>query len=186
VLRLAVRLGWSRLVSGNSPSIVAAMPDAFGEAAQLPAAHAQPTMPAAAAAPAPAVSATVDTRQRVLVVEDNLLNQELVVGYLERTEYKLTLAADGRKGVETFERERFDIVLMDWQMPEMDGLEATRRIRALEQTRGMRRTPIVAVTAHATTHDRDTCLAAGMDDYLIKPYSRDMLLQALRNWSKRA
>jgi CheY-like chemotaxis protein len=172
-------------VSGNAPSIVADLPEAFGPDAQLLAAQARPTTPVSADAPAPAVPATANGKRRVLVVEDNLLNQELVVGYLEGTEYEATLAADGRKGVEMFEQERFDVVLMDWQMPEMDGLEATRRIRALEQIRGMRRTPIIAVTAHATTSHRDECLAAGMDDYLIKPYSLDMLLHALRRWSKR-
>lgn len=126
------------------------------------------------------------SKKRVLVVEDNLLNQELVIGYLEDSDYVVTLAGDGRQGVEVFERERFDVVLMDWQMPEMDGLEATRRIREFEQRRGLERTPIIAVTAHAMASDRDACLAAGMDDYLIKPYSFDALMRALRRWTSRA
>jgi two-component system sensor histidine kinase/response regulator len=123
------------------------------------------------------------TKKRVLVVEDNPLNQELVIGYLEESDYTVTLAGDGRQGVEVFKRERFDVVLMDWQMPEMDGLEATRRIREFEQRSGLERTPIIAVTAHAMASDRDACLAAGMDDYLIKPYSFEVLMRALRRWT---
>jgi len=119
-------------------------------------------------------------KKRVLVVEDNLLNQELVVGYLEESEYEVTLTSDGRQGVERFEQESFDVILMDWQMPEMDGIEATRRIREIERARALRRTPIIGVTAHAMAGDRETCLAAGMDDYIIKPYSLDTLFQALK------
>ena len=125
-------------------------------------------------------------KKRVLVVEDNLLNQELVIGYLEESDYAVTLAGNGRHGLETFVQGRFDVVLMDWQMPEMDGLEATRRIREFEQRRGLERTPIIAVTAHAMPSDRDACLAAGMDDYIIKPYSFDALMRALQRWTSRA
>jgi len=125
------------------------------------------------------------SKKRVLVVEDNLLNQELVIGHLEDSDYTVALAGDGRQGVEVFQRERFDVVLMDWQMPEMDGLEATRRIREFEQRNGLERTPIIAVTAHAMASDRDACLAAGMDDYLMKPYSFDDLMRALRRWTSR-
>jgi two-component system sensor histidine kinase/response regulator len=131
-------------------------------------------MPAGAAAP---------HRMRVLVVEDNVLNQELVLGYLEGSEYDVTLAGDGRQGVEAFERERFDVVLMDWQMPEMDGLDATRRIREIEQARALPRTPIIAVTAHGQASHREECLAAGMDDYVLKPYSFEALMNALRHWT---
>jgi signal transduction histidine kinase/ActR/RegA family two-component response regulator len=123
-------------------------------------------------------------KKRVLVVEDNRLNQDLVVGYLEESAYEITLAINGVKGVEMFQRERFDVVLMDWQMPEMDGLEATRRIREIEQARGGNRTPIVAVTAHAMSGDREACLAAGMDDYLVKPYSHASLLHTLDRWTR--
>ena len=91
---------------------------------------------------------------RVLVVEDNPLNQELVLGYLEGSEFEVTLAGDGRRGVEAFARERFDVVLRDWQMPEMDGLEAARRIREIEHGQGLRRTPIIAVTAHGRARSR--------------------------------
>jgi two-component system, sensor histidine kinase and response regulator len=130
--------------------------------------------------------ASTRSKKRVLVVEDNLLNQELVIGYLEESDYAVTLTGNGRQGLETFVQERFDVVLMDWQMPEMDGLEATRRIREFEQRRGLERTPIIAVTAHAMASDRDACIAAGMDDYLVKPYSYDALMRALRRWTSPA
>ncbi|HTT11634.1 MAG TPA: response regulator [Burkholderiaceae bacterium] len=122
---------------------------------------------------------------RVLVVEDNPLNQELVLGYLEGSEFEVTLAGDGRRGVEAFARERFDVVLRDWQMPEMDGLEAARRIREIEHGQGLRRTPIIAVTAHGRARDRAACFAAGMDDYMLKPCSFDALMYALRHWTRR-
>jgi CheY-like chemotaxis protein len=134
--------------------------------------------------PLPAATPPEPGRKRVLVVEDNRLNQDLVAGHLEESAYEITLAINGRKGVEMFQRERFDVVLMDWQMPEMDGLEATRRIRDIEQARGGKRTPIIAVTAHAMSGDRDTCLAAGMDDYLVKPYSHASLLHTLDRWTR--
>jgi signal transduction histidine kinase/CheY-like chemotaxis protein len=172
---------------GSTFSFELPLPEEFAEpVAEIPSAQ-PPPVAAADSVPQPAPNAVAPAaapaKKRVLVVEDNLLNQELVLGYLEDTDYEVTLADDGRKGVEVFERERFDVVLMDWQMPEMDGLEATRRIREIERTRGMRRTPIVAVTAHAMTGDRDACLAAGMDDYMVKPYSFDALIQTLQAWT---
>lgn len=124
-----------------------------------------------------------EPRVRVLVVEDNPLNQELVLSYLEDSAYAVTIAQNGREGVDRFERERFAVVLMDWQMPELDGVEATRLIRELERDRGLPRTPIIAVTAHALPGDREACIAAGMDDYIAKPYTMDTLLDALQRWA---
>ena len=149
--------------------------DARATAAREPAAPA--ALPAMPAGPLQA------SRKRVLVVEDNRLNQELVVGYLEDSAFEVTLATDGRIGVDLYGRERFDVVLMDWQMPEMDGIEATRAIRELERVRGSKRTPVIAMTAHAMPGDREACLAAGMDDYLVKPYSLHELLGTLRRWT---
>jgi len=122
-------------------------------------------------------------KKQLLVVEDNRLNQDLVLGYLEDSDFEVTLANDGREGVEMFESGQFDAVLMDWQMPEMDGLEATRRIRAFEDKLGRARTPIIAVTAHAMESDREACLEAGMDDYIVKPFSLQALMQALQRWT---
>jgi two-component system, sensor histidine kinase and response regulator len=87
----------------------------------------------------------------------------------------VTLADDGRQAVDAFQAGRFDLVLMDVQMPEMDGFEAVAAIRALEHAQGRPHTPIVAVTAHAMVGDREKCLQAGMDAYLAKPLRRQLL-----------
>jgi signal transduction histidine kinase/DNA-binding response OmpR family regulator len=105
---------------------------------------------------------------RVLLVEDNRVNQMLAAALLRRRGHVVTVADNGLEAVEAFRRARFDFVLMDVQMPEMDGLEATRRIREIERDRVFR-VPIIAVTAHVLRADREMCLAAGMDDYVVKP-----------------
>jgi len=119
-------------------------------------------------------------RVRVLLVEDNAVNQMVAEALLERRGFAVVLASNGREGVEIFQRERFDVVLMDIQMPEMDGFEALAAIRAFEERTG-RRTPVVALTAHALKEDRDRCLAAGMDDYLSKPLEASKLYEIIRN-----
>jgi len=128
---------------------------------------------------------------RVLLVEDNEINQQVAVELIEGAGAKVTVAGDGRQGVELLETATdplpYDVVLMDVQMPEMDGLEATREIRAREQEgpihpSGSTRLPIIALTAHALTGDRDRCLVAGMDDYLMKPLRRKDLEEALARW----
>ena len=105
---------------------------------------------------------------RVLVAEDNPVNQKVAVGLLERAGHRVVVAENGRQALAAFGAERFDLVLMDVQMPELDGLEATAAIRESERGSG-RRVPIVAVTAHAMKGDAERCLAAGMDAYLAKP-----------------
>ena len=120
---------------------------------------------------------------RILVAEDNSLNRELTSEMLKSTRCEVIMVMNGREAVEAFERDRFDLILMDCQMPEMDGFDATREIRRLENERGeSRRMPIIALTANAMRGDRDECLAAGMDDYLSKPFSRKLLLDLLGNW----
>jgi len=104
----------------------------------------------------------------VLVVEDNLVNSRFVEKLLERRGHRVQVAANGRLGVEASGAADFDLILMDVQMPEMDGLAGTRAIRQREGNNGVH-VPIVALTAHASNEDRDRCLAAGMDDYLTKP-----------------
>ena len=106
--------------------------------------------------------------RRVLLAEDNQVNQRVAVLMLERRGFVVTVAANGRAAVDAARRQAFDVILMDVQMPEMDGFEAMAAIRAAETPDG-RRTPIVAVTAHAMAEDRERCLAAGMDGYLPKP-----------------
>ncbi|WP_397411343.1 ATP-binding protein [Polaromonas sp.] len=105
----------------------------------------------------------------VLVVEDNLINQTLVMTLLQRGGYRVTLASTGREAVEKFLMHRFCIILMDMQMPDLDGIEATKAIRLLERKQERLRTPIVAMTANAMRGDRERCLEAGMDNYLAKP-----------------
>ncbi len=115
----------------------------------------------------------------VLLAEDNLINQRLMVRLLERKGARVTVAANGLEALEKHAAQRFDVILMDVQMPEMDGLAATRALRAREAVSGTH-TPIVALTAHAMQGDRERCLAAGMDDYLTKPVRPQELELALR------
>jgi signal transduction histidine kinase/DNA-binding response OmpR family regulator len=110
-----------------------------------------------------------DRRLHVLLAEDNAVNQRLAASLLERRGHKVTIAANGREALTAVTGATFDVVLMDVQMPEMGGFEATAAIRALETQRGDTRRPIIAMTAHAMKGDRERCLAAGMDEYLTKP-----------------
>jgi CheY-like chemotaxis protein/HPt (histidine-containing phosphotransfer) domain-containing protein len=124
---------------------------------------------------------------RVLVAEDNRVNQLVIRRLLERLDHTVVLCADGRAAVEAVEAERPDLVLMDVQMPEMDGFAATAAIRAREAAHpGGRRVPIVALTAFAMKDDRERCLAAGMDDYLTKPIRRDQLAAILARFAAEA
>jgi len=122
---------------------------------------------------------------RILLVEDNPVNQKLAQLLLKKLGMDVATAADGREGVDAFFREEFDLVLMDWQMPVMDGLEATRLIRA----RGggdCADVPIIALTANAMEGDKDRCIRAGMNDYLPKPINGDQLRLVLARWLKPA
>jgi two-component system, sensor histidine kinase and response regulator len=120
---------------------------------------------------------------RVLLVEDNPVNQELALYMLEHLGCAPTVARHGREALVALEKDSFDAVLMDCEMPEMDGFEATASIRQRETSSGGdRRTPIIALTAGAVDGDREKCLAAGMDDYLSKPFSLEQLEGALRRW----
>ncbi len=116
----------------------------------------------------------------VLVVEDNAVNQRLMVGLLEKRGHKVRLAGNGRAALDLLERQAFDVVFMDVQMPEMDGFEATARLRERERGGG-RHVPVVAMTAHAMKGDRERCLAAGMDAYLSKPVQAAELWRTLES-----
>jgi CheY-like chemotaxis protein len=112
---------------------------------------------------------------RILLAEDNVVNQKLALRLLQQMGYRADLASNGVEAVECVERQAYDVVLMDVQMPEMDGLEASRRIVA----RGPERPRIVAMTANAMQGDREMCLQAGMDDYITKPIHVEQLVEAL-------
>jgi len=134
-----------------------AMPEAGQDRPHQPTGGLASTAPAANAGPA------------ILLVEDNPVNQKLAKVLLERRGYQVTIAENGQQALAAIAGQAFEIVLMDMQMPVMGGVEATQRIRQRETEQGLPRLPIVAMTANAMQGDRETCLAAGMDDYLTKP-----------------
>ena len=119
-----------------------------------------------------------DAFLKVLLAEDNLVNQRLAVRLLEKRGHQVVVAANGLEALQALEKERFDLVLMDVQMPEMDGLEATAAIRKKEKASGLH-VPVVALTAHAMKGDREKCIAGGMDGYLTKPIRPQELDQLL-------
>ena len=146
------------------------------------------TLPATivAAAPArqasriPGSSAVAGGGPRVLVAEDNHVNQVVVVRLLERQGCQVDVAANGRDAVGLYATRVYDLVLVDCYMPEMDGFEATTRMRALDTGT---RTPIVALTASVLDSDRRRCVEAGMDEVLAKPIEADVLAEAVRRWT---
>jgi CheY-like chemotaxis protein len=125
-------------------------------------------------------------RPRVLVAEDNLVNQKLAVRMLERLGYQADIVSNGQEALTAFARETYAAIVMDCQMPMMDGYESTRRIRDQEQqsdsSRSRAHIPIIALTANAMQGDRERCKAAGMDDYLSKPVKTDDLGRILQRW----
>jgi PAS domain S-box-containing protein len=122
---------------------------------------------------------------RVLLAEDNPVNQEVALRLLERRGHSVIVAENGRQALTAIERHKFDLVLMDVQMPEMGGLEATQLIRAKEKSTG-EHLPILAMTAHAMQGDRERCIAAGMDGYLAKPIDPKSFLQTVEGIKQRA
>jgi PAS domain S-box-containing protein len=118
---------------------------------------------------------TRQTRGHILLVEDNEVNQFVVSTLLTKSGYSCSIASNGREGYEAATRGGFDLVLMDCQMPEMDGYEAVERIRQVESERGLPRIPIIALTANATEKDRNRCLEVGMDEYMSKPIDPRLL-----------
>ena len=119
----------------------------------------------------------------ILLAEDNFVNQQFAIGLLKKRGYRVVAAGNGQEAVEALEKEHFDLVLMDVQMPVMGGLEATTIIRAKEGQNG-RRVPIIAVTAHAMEGDRERCIAAGMDGYVSKPIRAQRLDAAIESLFK--
>jgi CheY-like chemotaxis protein/signal transduction histidine kinase len=122
-------------------------------------------------------------RYRVLVVEDNRANQLLARRILEQGGYKVDIAEDGQAAIDRVMAQHYDLILMDIQMPAMDGFAATRAIRAWESERRIPRTPVLALTAHAIEGYREECLRQGMDDYITKPIKKRILLNAVTQWA---
>jgi CheY-like chemotaxis protein len=117
------------------------------------------------------------------VAEDSPVNQKVAAGILGKLGHTVVLANNGADAVSKWQQESFDLILMDVQMPELDGFGATQEIRRQEQGR-KDHTPIVAMTAHALSDDRQRCLAAGMDDYISKPVSRKALEQLVEGFTR--
>ena len=122
---------------------------------------------------------------RILLAEDNITNQHVALGILKKLGLRADAVADGAEAIKSLESLPYDLVLMDVQMPEMDGLEATRHIRDPRSAVLQHGIPIIAMTAHALQGDREECLAAGMDDYVTKPVSPQSLAEALDRWLPR-
>ena len=129
----------------------------------------------------PAPARITGRNLRVLVAEDNIVNQKVAINLLGKLGHSADVVVNGLEAVRALDRVAYDLILMDCQMPEMDGYEATRTIR--EEQRGGDRVPIIALTANAMRGDREKCLDAGMDDFLTKPIDRKLLVEALKKWS---
>ena len=119
--------------------------------------------------------------QRILIVEDNPVNQRLASLVLQKAGWSYGIANHGGEALELLEKDEYDLVLMDCQMPVMDGFEATRQIREAE-TVSSKHIPILALTANARTADRDACMAVGMDDFIAKPFKADHLVATVERW----
>lgn len=148
---------------------------------ELPLADQAPAAAPVVAEPLPEAPAS-RTPGRVLVAEDNALNQILIRRHLEALGFDVEIVENGQRAIDAYSTGGYDVVLMDCQMPEVDGYEATARIRALRPPLDM--VPIIAVTANATRGDRERCLDAGMDDYISKPFSREQLADILARWMR--
>lgn len=120
---------------------------------------------------------------RVLVVDDDLVHQKLMKLISDYLGIEVQVATTGTEALQLLDRDRFELILMDWRMPVTDGLACTRQIRELQEKQG-KRVPIIAVTAHALTGDRERCLEGGMDDYLSKPFTLEQLQEKIRTWLK--
>lgn len=113
---------------------------------------------------------------KILLVEDNVLNQRIVLFSLKKLNHAVTIANNGLEAIEKFKEDNFDLILMDIMMPVMDGLEATTKIREVEECiKAEKRTPIIALTANTMDNDRTKCLSYGMDEYLAKPFDIEKL-----------
>lgn len=138
------------------------------------------TKPAEPAKPSSAfMTPDTEDRPQILVAEDNPVNRQVLLLMLQRSGLRADFALNGKEAVNAFEKRHYDLIFMDIQMPEMDGIEATRIIRRIESGKN---TPIVALTAHTRQEDRESCFEAGMNDFLPKPLNRQEFEHVLRHW----
>jgi CheY-like chemotaxis protein len=117
---------------------------------------------------------------KILVAEDNEANQFLIKAITKAESWEITMVDDGEQAIEAYKKDAFDLILMDVQMPILNGYEATRVIRDIEAGKGIH-TPIIALTAYAMKSDKDQCIEAGMDDYIAKPFKRQQFLDVIKN-----
>jgi CheY-like chemotaxis protein len=129
------------------------------------------------------VDAQIKSTVRILLVEDYVVNQAVAVGQLEKLGYRADVVDDGFAALKALALDRYDVVLMDCQMPKLDGYDASAEIRRREAVSGDRHTPIIAMTANAMMGDREKCIAAGMDDYITKPIQAEDLQRVLKQWA---
>ncbi len=162
------------------PVLQSALLSRLGAAEDPVAAATRPARP-----PAPRPRAEAATQKHVLVVEDDSTNQLIVCGMLGSAGYRTTTADNGQQALELLAARAFDVVLMDWQMPDMDGLEVTRQLRAGVAGRFATVVPVIALTANAFSEDRAACLAAGMNDFLTKPVLMTHLIDTVARWTAR-
>jgi two-component system, sensor histidine kinase and response regulator len=120
---------------------------------------------------------------RLLIAEDNIINQKVVLNYIKKLGYRADAVANGQEAIEALELAPYDLVLMDIQMPKMDGYKATKKIRDKKSKVLNPKIPIIALTAHAMAGDRNKCIEAGMDDYLTKPINPKQLFGKIEKWA---
>ena len=124
----------------------------------------------------------MDDKLSILLVEDNVLNQRIVTFSLKKFNHDVTIANNGVEAIEKFKEGKYDVILMDIMMPEMDGLEATVKIRELENSLNNNpRTPIIALTANTMDNDREKCISYGMDEFMAKPFDIEKLKQIFQD-----
>ncbi len=120
---------------------------------------------------------------KILLIEDNLLNQKVVMFYLQKLNYSITATTNGNDAIEIVKNEKFDLILMDIMLPEKNGYEITREIRQFEKENSVNNpVPIIALTANTYDNDRDRCLEAGMDEYLEKPFTSQQLIEMIQKF----
>jgi len=119
---------------------------------------------------------------KILLVEDNLLNQKVVMFNLKKFDYNITAVTNGLDALEAVKNNQFDLVLMDIMLPEMNGFEVTENIRNLEKEKGKNPVPIVALTANTLDNDREKCISVGMNEYLSKPFTANELIEKIEKF----